>query len=174
MSDMEVYNSLPVVPPLKSLWSIDDQIYSIESRRTAANLVTLQNRHDKKLYTMLWTDFVHNRQSVYPLRRTADLVNRNFVWLKHQIWRGAIPEPIYRTPDGKPPEIKSRFSLPVYNTDGVFAIRNIMAERLTLSTGTRLVYVPSMQELRRRMGLDMLTYTRTTDGRFIPIWQESV
>ncbi len=33
---------------------------------------------------------------------------------------------------------------------------------------------PSKQELTRRMGDGILTYTRTEDGRFIPIWSESI
>jgi hypothetical protein len=33
---------------------------------------------------------------------------------------------------------------------------------------------PSRQELTRRMGDGILTYTRTEDGRFIPVWSESI
>ncbi len=33
---------------------------------------------------------------------------------------------------------------------------------------------PNRQELTRRMGDGILTYTRTEDGRFIPIWSESI
>ena len=33
---------------------------------------------------------------------------------------------------------------------------------------------PTKQELTRRMGDGILTYTRTEDGRFIPIWGESI
>ena len=33
---------------------------------------------------------------------------------------------------------------------------------------------PTKQELTRRMGDGILTYTRTEDGRFIPVWSESI
>jgi hypothetical protein len=33
---------------------------------------------------------------------------------------------------------------------------------------------PSKAELTRRMGDGILTYTKTEDGRFIPIWSESI
>jgi hypothetical protein len=33
---------------------------------------------------------------------------------------------------------------------------------------------PTKQELTRRMGDGILTYTKTEDGRFIPIWNESI
>ncbi len=33
---------------------------------------------------------------------------------------------------------------------------------------------PSKAELTRRMGDGILTYTKTEDGRFIPVWSESI
>ena len=33
---------------------------------------------------------------------------------------------------------------------------------------------PTNQELTRRMGDGILTYTKTEDGRFIPVWSESI
>ena len=33
---------------------------------------------------------------------------------------------------------------------------------------------PTSQELTRRMGDGILTYTKTEDGRFIPVWTESI
>jgi len=34
--------------------------------------------------------------------------------------------------------------------------------------------VPTIQELNRRMGSGILTYTRTEDGKFIPLWSETL
>ena len=33
---------------------------------------------------------------------------------------------------------------------------------------------PTIQELNRRMGSGILTYTKTEDGQFIPLWSESI
>jgi hypothetical protein len=33
---------------------------------------------------------------------------------------------------------------------------------------------PTSQELTRRMGDGILTYTKTEDGRFIPVWAENI
>jgi hypothetical protein len=33
---------------------------------------------------------------------------------------------------------------------------------------------PSAQELTRRMGDGILTYVKTEDGRFVPVWGESI
>jgi hypothetical protein len=32
---------------------------------------------------------------------------------------------------------------------------------------------PTKQELTRRIGDGILTYTRTEDGRFVPVWSET-
>jgi len=34
--------------------------------------------------------------------------------------------------------------------------------------------VPTIQELTRRMGDGILTYMRTEDGNFVPLWTESI
>jgi hypothetical protein len=33
---------------------------------------------------------------------------------------------------------------------------------------------PTKQELTRRMGDGILVYTKTEDGRFVPVWNESI
>jgi hypothetical protein len=33
---------------------------------------------------------------------------------------------------------------------------------------------PTKQELTRRIGDGILTYTKTEDGRFIPVWSEKI
>lgn len=177
MTSMEIYNDLPVVQPYRRIWMLDGKVYEIYSRDPAGGVVTLISKHDGKLYTVLWVDFMKNRKRVYNLPKTADLLNRHVVWLRRQIWWGNFFPPTYYTPDGKRDlESKARQS-PCYNEDEIFKLRDIMIERRNYGKNGQqqaTPYVPSVQELRRRMGLDILTYTKTTDGRFIPVWQADV
>lgn len=176
MTDMEIYNESDIVKSFSKVWMIDGNIYKVYSRDRAAGLITLLNKHTNELYTILWTDFVRLRKKVYPVPRVADLLNRSESWVKREIWYGNFPPPTYPTPDKK--KIPGKKSWAVYNEDQVFELRNIMLERrLKKKDGlpsSKASIIPSVQELRRRMGIGMLAYTRTMDGRFIPIWQESV
>ena len=65
-----------------------------------------------------------------------------------------------------------------YSESQVREIRDILATRhIGRPRKDKLItndITPSKQELTRRMGDGILTYTRTEDGRFIPLWSESI
>jgi hypothetical protein len=65
-----------------------------------------------------------------------------------------------------------------YSESKVHEIRDILAsfhmgrprrDGLTTNEST-----PSKQELTRRLGSGILTYTRTPEGEFVPMWTESI
>jgi hypothetical protein len=66
----------------------------------------------------------------------------------------------------------------VYHESQVREIRDILASHhIGRPRKDKLItndITPSKQELTRRMGDGILTYRRTEDGRFVPIWNESI
>ena len=85
-----------------------------------------------------------------------------------------IPAPIGCSKDGKTGwQIRS-----YYSEEHVREIRAILASihigqprKDGLITNNQ---TPTSQELTHRMGDGILVYTKTEDGRFIPIWDESI
>ena len=56
-------------------------------------------------------------------------------------------------------------------------MREVMVERRKRKAdgiAWQMGHIPTEQELTHRMGRGMLTYTRLGDGRFVPIWEETV
>jgi hypothetical protein len=90
------------------------------------------------------------------------------------IKRGVIPPPMGASLDGK-----RGFKIRAYySEDNVREIRSILAsihigqprkDKLITNNST-----PTNQELTRRMGDGILTYTKTEDGRYIPVWSENI
>ncbi len=177
-TDIAIYNDLPIVKPLARTWIIDNKIYRVVAKNRGQGTIVLLNKHDDQMYTILWSDFLRNRKRAYTVARAADLINRHHTWLKRQIWMGNVLEPIYQTPDGKfDPDLGRWAKNPLYSEDDIFKIRDTMVERKEVTVHGNpgnVTYIPTVQELRRRMGLDMLIYTKTPDGRFIPVWEESI
>lgn len=173
MTDLEVYNESPVVQSLKKKWVIDGNLYNYYARDRANNMVTLRNMHTNKLVHMLWTDFIKKRENVYTIRRAAELLNRHISWLTRQVWYGVFKSPLYATPDKKRvPGMQGYFT-----EADIHEMRDIMAEnrhRRKDGLPANKAYIPTKQELTRRMGRGMLTYTRLGDGRFVPIWEETI
>ena len=177
MADIDIYNELDIVPSSKTLCMVDGRLYKIHKKNAATGLVILIDQHNKKPYTMLLDDFLRNKEPVYPLPKVADLLNRHKVWLKRQIWYGVFFSPTYCTEDGNPDKTKRGAGTNGYYSEKeVFALRDIMVEKRQyskLGDKHHTASIPSVQELRRRMGIDMLTYTKLPDGRFIPVWRET-
>ncbi len=175
MTDLEIYNESPVVKPSSRMWALNGKLYKVHSKDRANNLVNLVNQHDHSIVTMLWTDFVKRRENIYTIVRVADLLNRHHTWLRKEIWYGSFKSPLYPTPDGK--RIKGLRESGYYTEDDVYEMRDIMVERRA-ATGNggvkQRAIIPTKQELTRRMGRGMLMYTKLSDGRFVPIWEETV
>jgi hypothetical protein len=88
--------------------------------------------------------------------------------------RGVIPFPMGSSKDGKTGwQIRS-----YYSESQVKEIRDILASiHIGQPRKDGLItnnLTPTNQELTRRMGDGILTYTKTEDGRFIPVWSESI
>ena len=90
------------------------------------------------------------------------------------IKRGVIPPPVGSQKGGVTGwQVRS-----YYSESQVKEIRDILASiHIGQPRKDGLVtnnMTPNKQELTRRMGEGILTYTMTEDGRFIPVWNESI
>jgi hypothetical protein len=93
--------------------------------------------------------------------------------IERYIKEGLIKPPTGATPGGKRIFTKKSY----FSEDDIFEIRNVMAN---MHTGrprkdgriTPRKDVLTERDLRSLLGDGMLLYTKTEDGRFIPVWQE--
>ena len=88
--------------------------------------------------------------------------------------RGVIPSPTGSQKGGaRGFQVRS-----YYSESQVKSIRDILASyHIGRPRKDKLItndITPSKQELTRRMGDGILTYRKTEDGRFVPIWNESI
>ena len=137
-------------------------------------MVTVYNITKDRLETCLRSDFRRNRQRAYTVAETAKLVNRHRKYIPDLIKRGMIPPPVGSSLDGKRGwQIRA-----YYSEEHVKEIRAILASiHIGQPRKDKLItnnMTPTNQELTRRMGDGILTYTKTEDGRFIPVWSETV
>jgi hypothetical protein len=105
---------------------------------------------------------------------TAILINRHKKYLPSLIKRGVIPPPVGALKNGE-----RRWQIRAYYSEShIKEIRAILASiHIGQPRKDKLItnnMTPTSQELTRRMGEGILTYTKTEDGRFIPIWNETV
>ena len=161
------------ISPLKRIFFLNDCLVKVIHINKSSNIVIIYNVKEDKRQSLLYTDFKKHRKRAYTVANAARLLNRSRLQFSKYIASGLIPAPIADSIDGERGlQIKA-----YYSEDHLFEIREIMS---TIHHGRPrsdgLVTprnVPTEQDLRSKMGDAIMLYTRTSDGRYIPTWQEN-
>jgi hypothetical protein len=168
------YNNEPVIKGNQKVWFLNGDLVRLYHSSRSTGMVTVYNINKDRIETCLRSDFRKNRQRAYTIAETAILVNRHRKYMPSLIKRGVIPPPVGSSIGGK-----TGFQIRAYySEDHVREIRAILASiHIGQPRKDGLItnnMTPTNQELTRRMGDGILTYTKTEDGRFIPVWSESI
>jgi hypothetical protein len=170
----EEYNSEPVIKGNQKIWFLNGDLVRLYHSSRSTGMVTVYNITKDRLETCLRSDFRRNRQRAYTVAETAKLVNRHRKYIPDLIKRGMIPAPVGSSFEGK----RGWQVRAYYSEDHVKEIRAILASiHIGQPRKDKLItnnMTPTSQELTRRMGDGILTYTKTEDGRFVPVWSESI
>ena len=170
----EEYNLSPVIPGNKKVWFLNGDLVRIHHYNKSNGVMSVYNITKDQIESCLISDFKKNREKAYTVGETASLVNRHKKYMPSLMRRGIIPLPTGSQKGGATGwQVRS-----YYSESQVFEIRDILATyHIGRPRKDNLItndITPSRAELTRRMGNGILTYTRTEDGRFIPIWSESI
>ena len=170
----EEYNSASVIPGNKKVWFLNGDLVRVHHLNRSNGIMSVYNIIKNRIESCLVSDFKKNRERAYTVGEAADLVNRHKKYIPSLMKRGVIPEPTGSQEGGaRGWQVRS-----YYSESQVRSIRDILASyHMGRPRKDKLItndITPSIQELTRRMGDGILTYTRTEDGRFIPVWSESI
>jgi hypothetical protein len=172
--ESESYNLAPIIPGNKKVWFLNGDLVRVHHLNRSNGIMSVYNITKDQIESCLVNDFKKNRQRAYTVGQTADLVNRHKKYMPRLMTRGVIPFPTGSQKGGaRGFQVRS-----YYSESQVREIRDILATyHIGRPRKDKLItndITPSSQELTRRMGDGIITYTRTEDGRFIPIWGESI
>jgi len=174
MISREEYNSAPTINPHNNMWFLNGDLVRSYHLNRSNGIMSVFNITKDQIESCLISDFKRNRERAYSIKKTAELVNRHVKYLPALIKEGEIPPPMGAQKGGdRKWQVRSYYSeSQVREIRDILATKNIGRPRKDglINNNT----TPTVQELTRRMGDGMLTYTRTEDGRFIPVWTETV
>jgi len=170
----EEYNNAPVIPGNKKVWFLNGDLVRVYHLNRSNGIMSVYNITKDQIESCLISDFKKNRERAYTVGEAADLVNRHKKYMPNLVLRGVLPEPTGSQKGGaRGWQVRS-----YYSESQVKELRDILATyHIGRPRADKLItndITPTRQELTRRMGDGILTYTRTDDGRFIPVWSESI
>lgn len=168
-------NSLPVkkIKPSGTIFFLNNDLVRLVHSNKASNICILYNFSQDKTQNMLYTDFKKHRKRAYSIANTLRIFKRSRIQLDRWIKKGIV-----RPPTGTLKNGERKFTkLSYYSEDDLFTIRQQLA---TIHKGrprkdgyiTASKDIPTEKELRSLIGDAIMLYTKTEDGRFIPVWQE--
>ncbi len=171
---MEEYNAAPVIVGSKKVWFLNGDLVRVYHMNNSNGIMSVYNIIKDQIESCLVSDFKKNRERAYTVGEAASLVNRHKKYMPALMLKGVIPFPMGSQKGGERAwQVRS-----YYSESQVREIRDILAsyhhgrprkDKLITNDVT-----PTKQELTRRMGDGILVYTKTEDGRFVPIWNESI
>lgn len=167
--------NLPVVKrPRRKVWFLNGDLVRVEHTSRAAGIVTLYNLTQDRRETTTVIDFKKKRKRAFTVKETAQLLNCHRKHIPRLVKRGIIPNPVGELPGGE----RAFHHLSYYSEDVIMEARKAMsqihhgaARKDGLITNNK---TPTEQELRYAMGDGILLYTKTEDGRFVPIFNETI
>lgn len=170
----EEYNAAPVIVGNKKVWFLNGDLVRVYHLNRANGIMSVYNIVQDRIESCLVGDFKKNRERAYTVGEAADLVNRHKKYMPQLMKRGVIPGPTGSQKGGATGwQVRS-----YYSESQVRDIRDILASySMGRPRADKLItnnITPSPQELTRRLGDGILTYTRTPNGDFIPIWSETL
>ena len=168
------YNEAPVIPGNKKVWFLNGDLVRVYHMNNSNGIMSVYNIIKDQIESCLVSDFKKNRERAYTVGQTADLVNRHKKYMPSLVYREIIPPATGSQKGGATGwQVRS-----YYSESQVYEIRDILASyAIGRPRAHKLItnnITPTRQELTRRMGNGILTYTKTEDGRFIPTWAESI
>jgi hypothetical protein len=160
------------INPCKKIFFINKELIKVFHINKSSNIVNFYNVTSGKEQSMLYSDFKKHRKRAYSVISSAKILNRSRIALQKYYLNGLIPEPIGAKLNGE----RDFRVMSYYSEDTLFEIREIMTTihhgRPRKDGNITPSNVPTEQDLRSRMGDAIMLYTKTSDGRFIPTWQE--
>ena len=160
--------------PRRKVWFLNDDLVRIEHTSRAAGIVTLHNLTQDRRETTTMIEFKKKRKRAFTVKETAQLLNYHRKHIPRLVKVGLIPNPIGELPGGE----RAFHYLSYYSEEVIMEARKAMAQvhhgaarKDGLITNNK---IPTEQELRYAMGDGILLYTKTEDGRFVPIYNETI
>lgn len=167
--------NLPVIQrPRRKTWFLDEDLVRITHISRAQGMVTLWNCTKSIQMTTSMVEFKRKRKRAFTVSETALLLNYHKKSIPRLIKAGLLPEPMGELPGGK----RAFHYLSYYSEDQIWEARKLMAQthmgrerKDGLITNNK---TPTEQELRYAMGDGMIYYVKDENGKFMPVFSETL
>lgn len=117
---------------------------------------------DKKRMLYSYSQVVKNMGKAFTISEVSVILNKHRVTIQDYILEGKIKKPQFIYPIGNPDSKWFKY---------MFSESDILDLHQHIIDSGHSKEIPSKNELSALLKHNMILYTKTTDGRFVPVWK---
>jgi hypothetical protein len=119
---------------------------------------------DKKRVMYSYSDVYKNMQNAYSMTQVAQMLGKHKVTIEEYILQGKIKSPQKVYPIGN---FESKnWSQYMFSEENIFDLYDYL-----ITAGRKIENLPTKNELKALIKNNIILYTKTTDGTFVPVWK---
>ena len=118
---------------------------------------------DKKRVMYSYSDVKKNMENAYTVTQVGFFLNRHRVTIQDYILDGKIPAPSKIYPIGDPEN--TEWSQYMFNQKDILGLHEFLLEAGHSNE------LPSRAELKALLKTSFILYTKTEEGKFVPVWK---
>jgi ribosomal protein L25 (general stress protein Ctc) len=141
---------------------LNNKIHKVLKRSRARDELIAWCYPDKKRVLYSYSQVEKNMQNAYTTKETAELLNKHKVTIEEYILQGKVKEPQRVYPIGNPDSKWNKF---MFSESDILDIHQFIID-IGYSKN-----VPSKAELQALLKHNMILYTKTEEGGFVPVWK---
>lgn len=145
-----------------SYFFLNNKIHKVLSSSWAKDELIAWSYPDKKRVLYSYSQVVKNMENAYSTKQVSQLLNKHKVTIEDYILDGKIRYPQKVYPIGN---IESTWYKFMYSESDIMDIHQFILEAGYSKD------MPSRNELKALLKHNTILYTKTTDGKFVPVWK---
>lgn len=141
---------------------INNKLHKVLKRSRAKDELIAWCYPDKKRVLYSYNQIEKSMEKAYSIKEAGQLLNRHKVTIENYILSGKIKEPQFVYPIGNPESTWNKYML---------SESDILDMHQFILDAGYLRDLPSRAELIALLKHNMILYTKSSDGGFIPVWK---
>lgn len=141
---------------------LNNNIHKVLSSSWAKDELIAWSYPDKKRVLYSYSQVVKGMENAYSTKQVSQVLNKHKVTIEDYILDGKIRYPQKVYPIGNPESTWYKF---MYSESDIMDIHQFILEAGYSKD------MPSRNELKALLKHNTILYTKTTDGKFVPVWK---
>lgn len=141
---------------------LNDKVHKIIKAHRAKDELIAWCYPDKKRVLYSYSQVEKNAETAYTVKQVAEMLGKHKVTIENYILQGKVKEPTKIYPIGNPESAWNQFML---NEADIMDLHEFIAN---VGYSKNL---PSKAELRGILKHNLILYTKSSEGNFVPVWK---